>query len=109
MGTLRDLLESTKVVHPVKLCLFLKLIVAAHEDVDLEGGAGSERLCHLGADKVRGGLNAGLEASSDFLQLQVPHHQVSKLIPISLFASRRKNLELIQLHDLVVVVLQCED
>jgi len=36
MGSLLDLLESAKVIHPVQLGLFLVQVVAADQDVALE-------------------------------------------------------------------------
>ena len=47
MGTLGDLLECAKVVHPVELGLLLDLIVASHQNVHLEGSAGAKGRSHL--------------------------------------------------------------
>ena len=109
VSTFGHLLKSTKIVHPVELCFLFNLIIAAHEDVDIEGGAGAERLSQLRAEEMRGRFYARLEPSSNLLQRQVSHHEVSKLIPICLLASRSKNFVLVNLNDLIIVVFQRED
>ena len=42
MGALGHLLQCAKVVHPVQLCLLFDRVVATHEHIDLEGGAGTK-------------------------------------------------------------------
>ena len=109
VSALGHLLKGAKVVHPVELGSLLDLIIASHENVDLEGAARAKRLGHLRADKVGSSINTGLKASAEFLKLQVAHHQVAELIPVSLLTSCGENLVLVDLHDLVIIVLQGED
>ena len=109
VSTFGHLLKSTKIVHPVKLCFLFNLIIATHEDVDIEGGAGAKGLGQLRAEEMRGRFYARLEPSSNLLQTQVSHHEVSKLIPICLLACRSKNFMLVNLNDLIIVVFQRED
>ena len=58
---------------------------------------------------MSGGVDAGLMTSSVLHELQVAHHQVRVLIAVSLLTSASHNLELVELHDLVIIVLQGED
>ena len=109
VGALGHLLECTHVVHPVELGLLVDEVPAAHEDIDLEGAAGSEGLGHLGAQEVSSGLEAGLEACAVLHELQVAHHQVRELVAVRLLTCRGHDLVLIELHDLVIIMLQSED
>ena len=109
MGALGHLLESAQVVHPVELGGLLDLVVSAHKDVDLEGLLRSQGAGHLSAEVVGSGLDRGLKAGPNLLELQVSHHEVGEPVAVSLLTSRCQHLELVQLHDLVVIMLECED
>ena len=55
------------------------------------------------------GIDTRLEASPELHKLQVAHHQIGVLITLSLLTIGCKNLVLVELHDLVLIVLEVED
>ena len=56
-----------------------------------------------------GGVDSWLKASPELLQLEALLDQVAELISVGLFSCTGHDLELVELHDLVLVVLEVED
>ena len=69
-----------------------------------------ERMIRAGAgDERGGGLDTRLKAGSVLHELQIPHHQVAELVAVGLLSSRCEHFELVELHYLVLVMLERED
>ena len=106
--TLVNLLQSTEVVHPEKLGSVLGVVVATHEQVNLEWSR-PQCLCHFSSHVLRAGLNTELVTSSELLEGEISLDVVSELVSVRLLTGQTHHLVGAQLRDLVFIVLKRED
>ena len=97
------LLQSAEVVHPIKFCLFFDEIVATDQNVCLVRRF-SQRDCHFRSDELCSRLDIRFVPRAVLKELEVAHDEVGKLVAVSLLSWAWHNLELVQLHNFVIVV-----
>ena len=108
LSSLVHLLKCAQVVHPVQLRTLLLQIEPSNQHIHVIWSF-SQSSCELCPHVLGCGFDAQLKASSVFLELQIALDVVCELVAVILISSSADNLELVEVHNLILVVLKSKD
>ena len=103
-----NLLQRSKIVHPVKFGSLISMIISTHEQVDVVWSL-PQSLGHFSSHVLGSSLDSEFMTSSEFLKSQVPLDKVREHVAVGLLTRETHNLMRANLSNLILIMFERKD